>query len=91
MADLGNLAASEAIQASLTMGVTVGSMVISAIMAFSEVGEVSSSSPDTAGGRTIPTYAPAPSGYWYYCPSVGSYYPYVDSCPEPWVPVAPTG
>src|SRR4029077_16338598 len=34
-----------------------------------------------------PDYAPAPSGYWYYCPSAGTYYPYVGSCPEAWVPV----
>jgi hypothetical protein len=34
-------------------------------------------------------YAPAPSGYWYYCPSAGAYYPYVGSCPEAWVPVPP--
>ena len=34
-----------------------------------------------------PAYAyPAP-GYWYYCPSYGTYYPYVTSCPENWVPV----
>jgi hypothetical protein len=30
--------------------------------------------------------APPPS-YWYYCPSVGAYYPDVPACPEPWVPV----
>jgi hypothetical protein len=30
--------------------------------------------------------APAPS-YWYYCPSYGAYYPSVQSCPVPWVPV----
>jgi len=53
MADLGDMTASEAIQALLTMGVTMGSMVISAIMAFSEGGEASWSSPGTAGGRTI--------------------------------------
>ena len=29
---------------------------------------------------------PAPT-YWYYCPSYGAYYPNVQSCPEPWVPV----
>lgn len=28
-----------------------------------------------------------PQGYWYYCPSAGAYYPYAQSCPEPWVPV----
>jgi hypothetical protein len=35
-----------------------------------------------------PDYAPAPSGYWYYCPSAGTYYPYVETCPEAWVPVS---
>jgi hypothetical protein len=30
-----------------------------------------------------------PSGFWYYCPSAGGYYPNVPSCPEPWVPVTP--
>jgi len=34
-----------------------------------------------------PTYAPPPLTYWYYCRSAGAYYPYVPSCPEPWVPV----
>ena len=39
-----------------------------------------------------PVYVqPAPSGYWYYCPSAGAYYPNVSSCPEPWVPVPPSG
>lgn len=34
-----------------------------------------------------PVYtAPAPA-YWYYCQSAGAYYPYVQSCPEDWVPV----
>ncbi len=36
-----------------------------------------------------PGYAyvpPPPQAYWY-CPSVGAYYPYVTSCPGPWVPV----
>lgn len=33
-------------------------------------------------------YAPPPA-YWYYCASAGAYYPYVASCAEPWVPVAP--
>ena len=32
-----------------------------------------------------PTY-PVPT-YWYYCPSYGTYYPYVSSCPESWLPV----
>ena len=40
-----------------------------------------------------PVYtAPAPyDAYWYYCPSAGGYYPYVSSCPEPWVPVPASG
>jgi hypothetical protein len=25
--------------------------------------------------------------YWYYCPSYGTYYPNVTSCPEAWVPI----
>ena len=32
------------------------------------------------------SYPPPPS-YWYYCPSYGAYYPTVQSCPEPWLPV----
>jgi hypothetical protein len=31
--------------------------------------------------------APPPPVYWYYCRSLGAYYPYVPSCPEAWVPV----
>ena len=34
-----------------------------------------------------PVYGPDPSGYWYYCPSAGAYYPTVPACSEPWVPV----
>ena len=34
-----------------------------------------------------PVYAPPPPTYWYYCRSLGAYYPYVPNCPEPWVPV----
>jgi hypothetical protein len=34
-----------------------------------------------------PAYAP---GYWYWCSAAGAYYPYVQSCPVPWMPVAPT-
>lgn len=33
---------------------------------------------------------PPPSqSYWYYCPSAAAYYPYVQSCPEAWLRVAP--
>ena len=32
-----------------------------------------------------PTPAPAPAaGFWYFCPSAGAYYPYVQTCPEGW-------
>lgn len=36
-----------------------------------------------------PVAGPQP-GYWYYCQASGAYYPYVQSCPVPWTPVAPT-
>ena len=34
---------------------------------------------------------PAPTyvNMWFYCASVGRYYPYVQVCPEGWVPVQP--
>ena len=32
-------------------------------------------------------YVGAPPAYWYYCQSAMNYYPYVMSCPEPWVAV----
>jgi hypothetical protein len=28
-------------------------------------------------------------GYWYYCPTSNTYFPYVTSCDVPWQPVAP--
>jgi hypothetical protein len=34
--------------------------------------------------------AGAQPGYWYYCPSSGAYYPYVQSCSVAWTAVAPT-
>jgi len=33
---------------------------------------------------------PPPAAYWYYCPSANAYYPYVATCPVPWVPVVPS-
>jgi hypothetical protein len=36
-----------------------------------------------------PADQPPPAGYWYYCESAGGYYPGVQTCPEPWVKVAP--
>jgi len=37
-------------------------------------------------------YAPSvPSGdYWYYCPDVRGYYPYVQQCPSGWLQVVPS-
>ena len=37
-----------------------------------------------------PPAAPA-TAYWYFCPSSGSYYPYVQTCPDGWetVPATP--
>ena len=32
---------------------------------------------------------PAPNNFWYFCRSVGQYYPYTPSCPEGWQRVAP--
>lgn len=32
-----------------------------------------------------------PAVYWYYCPSAGTFYPAVQSCPDPWILVAPSG
>jgi hypothetical protein len=31
--------------------------------------------------------APPPEASWYFCPSENAYYPYVQSCREPWVRV----
>jgi hypothetical protein len=40
-----------------------------------------------------PVYAerdPAPDDdYWYFCESLGAYYPRVERCPEEWVRVPP--
>ena len=32
---------------------------------------------------------PAEAGYWYYCPSVQTYYPQTPTCDQPWVKVPP--
>ena len=41
--------------------------------------------------RQLAPAAPAPtvSSNWYYCPKPSGYYPYVQSCSQPWVSVDP--
>ena len=36
---------------------------------------------------SAPVYAAPTPAYWYYCRSARTYYPYVASCPEAWMPV----
>nr|WP_315488356.1 hypothetical protein [uncultured Rhodoferax sp.] len=38
----------------------------------------------------MPAPAPQPAHAWYFCRSVGQYYPYTPNCPEPWQLVSPT-
>ncbi|HET7764927.1 MAG TPA: hypothetical protein VFK92_07530 [Burkholderiales bacterium] len=42
---------------------------------------------DTPNSDT-PGYAER-NDYWYYCPDSQAYYPYVQTCASPWVPVLP--
>ncbi len=35
-----------------------------------------------------PASVATPTSYWYYCSSSGTYYPYVQTCPEGWQTVA---
>jgi hypothetical protein len=55
--------------------------------------------PPVAYVQTTPTYvapmvapvpAPQPANSWYFCRSVGQYYPYTPNCPEAWQLVSPT-
>jgi hypothetical protein len=39
---------------------------------------------------TMPAPAPQPANAWYFCRSVGQYYPYTQNCPEGWQLVSPT-
>lgn len=41
--------------------------------------------------REVAQTAPAQStdSYWYYCPDTRTYYPYVKTCPSPWLQVVP--
>lgn len=41
--------------------------------------------PTLPAGGTVPL----PAGWWYYCPNPAGYYPYVQSCFQPWQPVEP--
>ena len=43
----------------------------------------------TVAPPALPVYVQPPptQAYWYYCQSAQAYYPYVSSCPEPWIPV----
>jgi hypothetical protein len=34
-----------------------------------------------------PAYVERSDDYWYYCAPLGAYYPDVNECPEPWIPV----
>ena len=41
-----------------------------------------------------PAYSDTPgyserNDYWYYCPDLQAYYPYVPTCPSPWMQVVP--
>lgn len=38
----------------------------------------------------MPAPAPQPAHAWYFCRSIGQYYPYTPSCPEAWQLVSPT-
>jgi hypothetical protein len=38
--------------------------------------------------QPAPSQEPAPA-YWYYCPAVDNYYPYVETCPGGWQQVVP--
>lgn len=40
--------------------------------------------------EVTPVPAPPPVNAWYFCRSVGQYYPYTQYCPEGWQLVAPT-
>ena len=39
--------------------------------------------------RSQPPALQAAATYWYYYPSTKQYYPEVQSCAEPWIPVPP--
>ena len=38
----------------------------------------------------VPAAPPQPLNAWYFCKSVGQYYPYTQYCPEGWQLVSPT-
>jgi len=49
---------------------------------------------DAPGYSDAPAYSDTPgyserNDYWYYCPDSQAYYPYVPTCPSPWMQVVP--
>lgn len=36
-----------------------------------------------------PVYVQRPAQLWYYCANPAGYYPYVQNCSQPWIPVDP--
>jgi hypothetical protein len=36
-----------------------------------------------------PVTPPPPTGWWYFCPGVNAYYPYIRECPGGWQRVSP--
>jgi|SRR5215467_6481884 len=52
-------------------------------------GPAAPAAPSPLAAPPAPPAQPAPESYWYYCPSARSYYPMVQTCPEPWVKVPP--
>ena len=45
--------------------------------------------PPSVVAQAPPPSPTTPPQYWYYCQSARLYYPYVTSCPEGWMQVAP--
>ena len=40
--------------------------------------------PPTYFNQEPPAYIDQAQSFWYYCPNPSGYYPYIQSCPEPW-------
>jgi len=48
------------------------------------------SEPSVTVLQQAPAAQAAPAASWYYCDNPAGYYPYVQTCSQPWRPVAPT-